>query len=255
MIDLHTHILPGLDDGSQEIDDSLGMAELALEGGTDILVATPHSNQEGRFENYAGRKFELVYERLKQRLDEQNIPLRLLLGMEIYASDDLQEKIKDGRVIGLNQTDYYLIEFPFECEQYWIGECLENVLDCGKIPIIAHPERYVCVQEYPALLYGWLRMGCLSQVNKGSLFGRFGKDSYYTVHTLLQNGLVTCIASDAHSSYMRTTYMRDAWEYLEDAYGEEVAFRLIEKNPRTILKGGWIRLHGRIPEQKHRFFW
>lgn len=255
MIDLHVHILPGLDDGAQDMEDALGLAELALEGGVDTLVATPHSNQEGRFENYDTPQLREVYRRLQEELNKEKLPLKLLLGMEIFASEDMREKIEEGKLIGLNQTDYYLVEFPFESDPYRIGGYLEDILDCGKIPLIAHPERYYCVQEYPALVYEWLRMGCLSQINKGSLFGKFGRHAHDTVQVLLKNQLVTCVASDAHSPYMRTTYMADAREYLEDRYGEEPAYRLLTKNPKTILRGERILPHGNLPEKKRRFFW
>lgn len=255
MIDLHTHILPGLDDGAQDIDDALGLAELAVEGGVYTLVATPHSNQKGRFENYAGDKLQAVYQKLQQEINKEHIPLKVLLGMEIYASEDIKEKIENGLLIGLNHTKYYLVEFPFECEQYWIGQCLEDILDCGKIPLIAHPERYMCVQEYPALLYEWIRMGCFSQINKGSLFGKFGKRAYVAAHVLMQNQLVTCVASDAHTPYMRTTYMRDVKEYIEDEYGGKTAVQLLEKNPKKILHGEILQPNGKPPERRRRFFW
>lgn len=254
MIDLHAHILPGLDDGARDMEDALGLAELALEGGVDTLVATPHSNQEGRYENYDTPQLRAVYRRLKDELKKENLPLKLLLGMEIFASDDLREKITEGALTGLNQTSYYLVEFPFECDPYWIGECLEEILDLGKTPLIAHPERYACVQDYPALVYEWLRMGCLSQVNKGSLFGKFGRRPHQAVHVLLDNGLATCVASDAHRPYMRTTYMADTREYLEERYGEGTAYYLLEKNPEDIIYGRAIPPHGRRPEWKRRFF-
>lgn len=255
MVDLHAHILPGLDDGAQDMEDSLGLAQLALEGGVDTLVATPHSNQEGRFENYDTPQLREVYRRLQEELKKEKLPLTLLLGMEIYASEDIKEKIENGALIGLNQTDYYLVEFPFACDPDRIGTCLEDVLDCGKIPLIAHPERYFCVQEYPGLVYEWLRMGCLSQVNKGSLFGKFGRHAHDAVQVLLKNQLVTCVASDAHSPYMRTTYMADAREYLEERYGDDAAYRLLTQNPKAILRGEKIPPHGRLPARKRRFFW
>ena len=100
--------------------------------------------------------------------------------------------------------------------------------------MIAHPERYEAVQDYPTLVYEWLRMGCLTQVNKGSLFGKFGRRPQQAVEILLQNDLVTCVASDAHSPYMRTTYMGDAEGYLEEVFGDRKAYLLLTKNPRCV---------------------
>lgn len=254
MIDLHAHILPGLDDGAQDIDDSLEMAEMAAESGVHILAATPHSNQRGRFENYNSPELNDIYQDFCRVLQQEKIPLKIVPGMEIMASEDMTDRIKNGRLTGLNRTRYHLIEFPFDAEPDWIGERLEDVWETGNIPLIAHPERYFCVQEYPVLVYEWLQMGCLTQINKGSLFGKFGRHARNLTEIMLENRLVTCVASDAHSPYMRTTYMRDAREYLEDRVGEEQAYRLLTGNPAKIIGGERIRVHGRPPVRKKWFF-
>lgn len=254
MIDLHTHILPGLDDGSDGMDDSLAMVELALESGVDTIVATPHSNQVGRFENYDSPGLQAAFREMKRAIREEGFSLKLLLGMEIMTSDDIREKIEDHRLIGINGTDYYLVEFPFDSDPYWMEEKLGEILEKGKIPLIAHPERYFCVQEYPGFLYEWLQMGCFSQANKGSLFGKFGRHAQQTLEVLMENYLVTCIASDAHSPYMRTTFMRDAREYLEERYGSDAAYYMLMMYPEMIINGKKIHVHGRIPQRKRHYF-
>ena len=152
MIDIHTHILPGLDDGSQTLSDSLEMAELALESGVDTIIATPHSNQLGRFENFDLVHLKHVFSRLQQALQEEGIPLTLHLGMEIFASEDLCEKIQAGALLSLNRSRYYLVEFAFDEAPEFIGDILDGMLSVGAIPVIAHPERYFCVQDYPSLI-------------------------------------------------------------------------------------------------------
>lgn len=254
MIDLHTHILPGLDDGAQSVDDAIELAEIALESGVRTVVATPHSNQKGRFENYDTPQLRTVYKLLREELKRERLQLQLLFGMEIFASDDLKQKVIDGRLIGLNGTDRYLVEFALDSDPGWIGDRLEDLLDAGKTPLIAHPERYACVQDYPAFVYEWLQMGCLCQSNRGSIFGKFGRSAQRAVRELLENGLVTCVASDAHSPCMRTTFMRDAWEYLEDTYGERTARRLLIENPEAIVWGRPVSRHGRRPEPKRWFY-
>lgn len=254
MIDLHAHILPGLDDGAGDIEDSLGLAELALESGVDTLVATPHSNQTGRFENYYTEELKKAYTGFCQLLDKEKLPLRVLPGMEIFASEDMGEKIRRGALVGLNHSDYYLVEFPFDAEPGWIGERLEDILDEGKIPLIAHPERYFCAQDYPILIYEWLQMGCRTQMNKGSVFGKFGRHAAKLAETMLENDLVTCVSSDAHSPYARTTYMADVRSYLRDKKGEDAAFVLLEGNARRIISNRSTAQHGRPPRRKRRFF-
>lgn len=255
MIDLHVHILPGLDDGAQNIEEAIEMAALALESGVKRLVATPHSNQKGRFENYDSPKLRQSYARLQQVLLEEGLPLRLDLGMEIFASQDMREKLAQKKLIGLHRFGVYLVEFPLDAEPVWIDHRLEEMMDLGNRPLIAHPERYFCVQDYPGLVFDWIQQGCLTQMNRGSVFGRFGKRAQTAGEQLLANDLVTCIASDAHSPYMRTTYMEDVWHYIEEQQGEEAAYRLLQDNPHRILDGGRISPHGRRPKPQRGFFW
>lgn len=255
MVDLHVHILPGLDDGAENWEEALEMAELALEGGTEILVATPHSNQKGRFENYDSEELRRMYQDFREVLERKEIPLKICLGMEIFASEDMDGKLEDGSLIGLNGTDVYLVEFPFDAEPSWIGDRLESMLEREIRPLIAHPERYFCVQDYPGLAYEWLCMGGMTQMNKGSVFGRFGRKAGRAAERLLKNDLITCIASDAHSSYMRTTYMGDIWEYMEEMFGEEAARRLLCDNPKRLIENMAVPPHGRLPEKRRRIFW
>lgn len=255
MIDLHVHILPGLDDGAQNMEEALEMAELALEGGTEIIVATPHSNQKGRFENYNSEELRKVYHDFCEALKKEGLPLKVCMGMEIFASEDMDEKLEDGSLAGLNGTGIYLTEFPFDAEPYWIGERLEAMLAQKRRPLLAHPERYFCVQDYPGLVYEWLCMGCMTQMNKGSIFGRFGRRAGHSAETLLENDLITCIASDAHSSYMRTTYMGDIWEYMEEKFGRRAAYRLLQDNPERIIGNRAVPAHGKLPEKRRKIFW
>lgn len=253
MIDLHIHILPGLDDGARTVDEALEMAEMAVESGVETLVVTPHSNQTGRFENYSTSELTGAYESFRQALAEEQIPLRILPGMEIFASDHMGRLIDDGLLSGLNHTDYFLVEFPFDAEPWWIGDILEELLEQGRIPLIAHPERYYGVQRYPMLIWEWLQLGCLTQVNKGSVFGYFGRSAQRTAEILLSNDLVTCMASDAHSPVVRTPYMEDTREYLEEWFGERTAYRLLKGNPEIIISNGKVPAHGRKPEKRHWF--
>lgn len=254
MTDLHTHILPGLDDGAQTLEDSLAMAELALESGVTDLVATPHSNQSGRFENDDPFLLRQNLEWFQQILGKERLPLHVYLGMEIFSSEDLCQKIQEGKLIGLNNSRYYLVEFPFDEEPEFIGDQLERMLNMGAIPLLAHPERYFCVQDSPVFVYDWLQMGCLTQINKGSILGRFGWRAEHAAHELLRFDLVTCMASDAHSPYRRTTYLREAYQILEEYYGEDTAYRLTVYQPGKILRSQHIRLHGRRPAWRRRIF-
>ncbi len=253
MIDLHTHILPGIDDGSPSMEESLALADLAVEGGVRTLVATPHSNQRGHFENYDSPDLRQRFARLRQAIRDEGIPLEILEGMEIFCTRDVASRIRDGAVFGINHTDYYLVEFAFDEDPQWMGHRLEEILDLGKIPLVAHPERYFCIQDYPMIVQEWLQMGCRIQSNKGSLLGRFGRHAWRTVHVLLDNDLISCVASDAHSPYARTTFMGDVRMYLADEVGEEMAYHLLVENPSRIIRNQLIPLHGDFGERRGEY--
>lgn len=237
MLDIHIHILPGVDDGAQDYDDAIGMAELALQSGVTTIVATPHANQMGRFENFYTPEFSRRFERLEDMLHSSRRGLRVLEGQEILASDDMAQKIRDGKLISLNHTQYYLIEFPFDASPAWITDRLTDVLRLGKIPLIAHVERYYCVQYDPSYVYDWIEMGCLTQMNKGSVFGKFGRDVQRASAPLLNYELIHCIASDAHSAVQRTPWMRDIQKFLAENYDQGYADRLLVVNPHRIVTG------------------
>ena len=254
MLDIHIHILPGLDDGSQDMRTSLAMADIALQSGVDRMIVTPHSNQMGRFENFDSPELDKVFSRLKIELEANRMPLKIYPGMEIYATSDLKAKIKNGAVYGLNRKQYYLVEFPFGAEPEWINDRIEDMLDCHVIPFLAHVERYYCVQDYPPLVDDWIRMGCRTQINKGSIFGRFGRKSGLCADLLLDHGLVTVVATDAHGIEMRTPWMRDGYAELERRYGSEAPELMMHTNPAKILKGQEIPPHGIRPEKRLRLF-
>lgn len=245
MIDLHTHILPGVDDGALDMREALEMARMAADSGVKRLVVTPHSNQERRYENYCSEKLNMAYDTFKKAVRQEGLNLEINPGMEIFAGEDMAEKIRQQLLIGLNGGDTYLIEFPFNADPFLICDHLEEILEMGKRPLIAHPERYFCVQEYPSHVCQWLYMGCLTQVNKGSVLGKFGRRVAAATEVLLANELVTCIASDAHSPFMRTTHMSEVRDYIENRFGEAATYRLFSENPRRILENELIPFHGR----------
>ncbi len=255
MLDMHLHILPGVDDGSPDEETSIEMAEIALSSGIDCIIATPHANQMGRFENFYTPEFAARFDRLRDILAENRLPLRILNGMEIMASTDMAEKIKDGRLVSLNGTDRYLIEFPFRADLAWINDRIRDVLSLGKTPVIAHAERYECVKTDPDTVSDWIEMGAIIQVNRGSLFGRFGRGAFIAADYMLAGDLVDLIASDAHGTDWRTPWLIDAYDEIAARFGEERADRLLVVNPTAIAEGTEII---RKPERKKNFsdsFW
>ena len=237
MIDIHTHILPGLDDGARNMDDSLAMAQLALESGVHTVVATSHANTGGYFDEYEMDEYQECLMEFRLALEEEGMPLTVLSGMEIFTTEEVPELVKEKKLWSLNHSGYYLMEFSFGIQWEDMGHLLNNAINSGMIPVIAHPERYHCVQEFPDEILSWINQGCLTQVNRGSVFGKFGRRAKECVDYLLNQRLVTCIASDAHKPYERTTFMADIKEYMEERYSFRYAKALLYDNPLRILEG------------------
>lgn len=241
MIDIHTHILPGLDDGADDFEEACIMAEMAVRSGVTALIATPHSNDMYGFLNEESIHLKTKYKKFCQILKEEQIPLEVYRGMEIWASSDISEKIETGRLLTLNQSKYVLIEFSFIEQPWWFETIIHEMTKYGLVPVIAHPERYESVQENPNLVYDWYLAGACTQMNKGSLLGRFGRKAAYTAEKLLKHQLYSFIASDAHHYDMRTTDMNEIVGYLKKYYDEAYWIELLEKNPLELLKNREIR--------------
>ena len=230
MIDLHSHILPELDDGAESLRESLAMARMAVDSGITAMVATPHCVDDRTRDVYA------AWQLLREALQESGIPLALFPGMEIFGTEDTAKLLREGKLLTLNGSHYPLIEFSFHSdgeEETWI---LNSVCRAGFQPVVAHPERYLYVQRDPRILNSWIQMGCLLQVNRGSLLGRFGGHAQELAMELVGRGFAAVVASDAHSSWMRTPWMEDAWQLLSDAFSPRCAGALLEDNPQKILK-------------------
>ena len=237
MIDIHTHILPGLDDGAADIYDSIEMASLAYRNGTNVIVATPHCNIPGMYDNYFGNEYCRTFLKTKEILQREEPGITILAGMEVFATEELPRLLTEGQIFPVNRTRYVLMEFDFGEDPRFADRILRKVKEVRAIPMIAHVERYAFVQDDPAIVYRWKRRGYEIQVNKGSFLGKFGRGAQKTAFDLLNHNLVTVIASDAHSPERRTTCMADAYEYLREEYAEEYLDILFEKNPRNICNG------------------
>lgn len=234
--DIHTHILPGLDDGAQSWEDAIAMAEMAVESGTAALVATPHCGLPGQ--ELTGR-IDTIRRRLnrfRKLLEERSLPLVLCEGMEIFGTPDTPALLEQGLLMTLNRSRYPLIEFPFEDYAAEATRILEGVRGLGYVPVVAHPERYLYVQERPELLNLWVDMGCLMQLNRGSLIGRFSETAGELAWAMAARGFAFTVASDAHTPYARTTWMGDVQKTLELEFSAEYVSLLLEKRPLELLR-------------------
>lgn len=233
MIDIHIHILPGVDDGASDWEVALDMARMAVESGVTALAVTPHCNM--RYQNFHVPSLVHRIGRFREMLYQFQIPLKLYTGMEIMGSYDTGERLREGTLATLNGSRYPLVEFHFTGSGQEETEILDSILKFGYRPIVAHPERYLYVQEDPELLNTWLEMGCLLQINRGSLLGRFGQRASVVAHAMVDRGFAAVVASDAHSHVQRTPWMADVWEMLASDFSSSTASRLLEEHPRRIL--------------------
>ena len=241
MIDLHAHILPVLDDGAQDLNDALEMAALAVESGVTVLTATPHCAAFGPQAVCRAETVRQAVRSLRAALAQAKIPLQLAHGMEIYGTPEVTDLLKNGQLLCLNSSRCPLVEFAFTDCAAQATETLQALRSAGLRPLVAHPERYLYTQDDPTLLNLWVEMGCLLQVNKGSLLGRFGKGAEALAWALVDRGFAFAVASDAHTPVMRTPWMRDAALLLEEEFSPAAARLLLEENPRRLLNNEPIR--------------
>ncbi len=247
MIDIHAHILPGVDDGSENMKMSLVMLSMCEDYGTKGIIATPHANIPGEFENYLGPDLLELMSALEEEKDLAGINVDIYRGMEIFATEDMPSLLEKGKLLTLNGTSYFLTEFAFGEDPDFCRKVLRECTAMGLKPIIAHPERYYFIQDDPRTAYDWCISGYGLQINKGSVMGAFGKRVQDTADLLISHGLAACVASDAHSHIERNTRMDSTAGYLARTYGEEFADLLLFKNPMRILEGKGLYGYEPIP--------
>lgn len=232
MIDLHCHILPGLDDGAFSLDESLLMAQAAYESGTRGICCTPHSGR------YSKQQLLSAFTRFKGALADRHLPLKIFLGQEIYLTSNYEKQIRDvkeGYPLTINDTLYLLIEFDPQAHSRMLTDAISLLRAEGYLPIVAHPERYGAVIEDPALGGRLKDAGALLQINKGSLKGAFGQGALNTASYLLDEEEADFVASDGHSPYERTPKLRAVHAYISEQYSIDYADHLLLFNPARVI--------------------
>ncbi|GAB1796142.1 tyrosine-protein phosphatase [Priestia megaterium] len=235
MIDLHCHILHGIDDGAKTIEDSLQMAKQAVSEGIHTIVATPH-HQNGQYINEKNEIIQRV-ERLNTHLHQENIPLTILPGQESRIYGEIIKDYQDDKILTLNQTDKYLfLELPSSQVPKFTEKLVYDIQSEGLTPIIVHPERNSRLIEDPDILYSLVNKGVLTQVTASSLTGRFGKKIKKFSMDLIQANLTHMIASDAHNLSGRNFYMQEASELISSEYGIDTLY-MFHENAEAVIKG------------------
>ena len=243
MIDLHCHILSGLDDGPQTLDESIEMCRMGFQDGIKTIIATPHT-QNGVYENDRPAILAKVKELNKaiKKIGVQETPsaisLTVLPGADVSFSEAVLDHLKEGKAITVGDAGHYLLlEFPFQGIPLRAEEVLFRLTARGITPIISHPERNYEIARKPQRYHEMIRAGCLGQITAMSLTGGFGGEVKRAAQNLLKSRLVHFIASDAHSVNGRVPVLSFAVQAAARIVGEEEARKMVTEYPQAILEG------------------
>jgi protein-tyrosine phosphatase len=237
LVDIHCHILPGVDDGAQTLKDSLELLRMAHEDGVSAVILTPH--YRGHYRKNTPEILRRHYEALCAEVRKVLPGMELYLGNEAAWERDLGEKIAEGRVLTMHGSPYVLLEFGFGIMRSQVTDGVMDVVSCGYTPIIAHVERYDIFRKDKTLVDEVLSMGALIQLNADSVLGKRGFGSKRFCHRLLKQGKAHFIASDAHDCQNRPPLLGECFAYVSQRYGEDYAQILLRDNARALLSGQW----------------
>lgn len=232
--DIHTHLLPGVDDGSVGMSQTLRLLRMAWENGTRTVVLTPHYRGKYKQNTPAILRAEFTW---LQEMAAAEIPgMKLYLGNEIAYENDAPEAMADGRVLSINGSRYALLEFRTNSLRSQIITGVSETIRCGFIPIVAHIERYDICREDPTLVEDVLDMGALLQLNADSVLGSNGFGVKRFCHRLLARQKVHFIASDAHDVKHRPPLLRECFLRVHKKYGQEYAAGLFYQNAQAVIE-------------------
>ena len=237
-IDIHCHIMPGVDDGSPDMATSLEMLRIAEKNGITHMILTPH--HKPMHHNVSPEHNVAYRKRLREAAKEAGIEVKLFSGNEIYYSDETMEELIDGKICSLAGSDYVLVEFHPTNPYKAIQNAVSRVQAAGFIPIIAHVERYSDIVSHPSRVKDLIEMGSFIQVNASSIMGKYGFGISHFTKKLLKEELVHFVASDAHDTGRRAPDLLDCRNYVERKYGEDYGKKLFFTNPANVIRNELI---------------
>jgi protein-tyrosine phosphatase len=234
MIDLHSHILPGVDDGAATLDDAFAMARMAVEDGIEVMACTPHF-MPGMYDNTSEDILRRVDD-LNRRLVDAGIDLALVAGADAHIRPDFVSCLRAGDILSLHGSRYVLFEPPHASLPQRMDDLLFEISIAGYIPVLTHPERLKWVEQNYPLIEKLSQSGVWMQITSGSLTGRFGKRPQYWAQRMLADGLVSIIASDTHNIKSRPPLMAKARDIAAHELGTAEADNLVRHRPICILE-------------------
>jgi protein-tyrosine phosphatase len=233
MIDLHSHILPGIDDGSKSLEMSLAMARIAVDDGIKVMACTPHIYPGLYMNDAAG--IAAARDALQLALDEHQIPLALTTGADVHLVPGLLERLRAGTVPCLHKTRYLLLEPSHHVSPPRFAESVFQLVAAGYVPVITHPERLTWIEDNFQVFVDLTRQGCWMQVTAGALTGAFGPRAKYWGERFLGEGLTHILATDAHSAGRRAPVLSQARAIAERMLGAEEALLLVEGRQTALM--------------------
>ena len=233
MIDLHSHILPGVDDGAASLEVSLLMAQMWVDDGVSVVACTPHI-LPGLYAN-SGPDIRVAVQALQAVLDERGLPLRLVTGADNHIAHDFVGGLRRGHLLSLANSRYVLVEPPHHVLPPRLDALFFNLVVAGYVPILTHPERLTWVEAHYELMQQLVAGGVWMQVTAGSLTGKFGRKVQHLADKMLDEGLVHILASDAHDPYKRFPNMSEGFARAQRLVGNDEAKRLVFTRPQGII--------------------
>ncbi len=234
-VDIHCHLLPGIDDGSRSWEESLEMAQQMVADGTDTVVVTPH--QLGNHTATTGQTIRHRTQQLQQWLQTNRVPLRVLPGADVRIDSDMIARLQSGDCLSLaDQRRHVLLELPHELYQP-LEPILEQLERIGMVGILSHPERNRGIMRQPQVIEPLVRAGCLMQVTADSFVGEFGPEPEQLAHYIVDNGWCHFLATDAHGSRKRSPQLGRAYELAVERVGYPLAVAMCCDNPLAVAEG------------------
>lgn len=240
MIDFHSHIVYDVDDGSDTIEDSIELLKEAKKAGFNSIVLTPHYMED--YYEYPADIIQNKIENLKERCMQEGIDINLYQANEIYITNNMIDLLENETISSIYGSNYILMELPMNQEPPNLLEVLYSLLESGRIPIIAHPERYAYIQKNPNRLIELIEMGVLFQANYGSIVGQYGKEIEKTVKLLIENNFIHFLGSDVHRVNHIYTRIEEAKKQLSKMIPEYKIKDLTQKNAEKIIKNEKIEI-------------
>jgi protein-tyrosine phosphatase len=234
MIDLHSHILPGVDDGAATLEDSLAMARMAVDDGIEVMACTPHF-MPGMYDNTSTDILRRI-ERLNQQVADAGIDLALVSGADAHIRPDFVSCLRAGEILTVHNSRYVLFEPPHASLPKRMDDLLFEISVAGYVPVLTHPERLKWIEQNYPLVVKLAQSGVWMQITAGSLIGRFGKRPQYWAQRMLAEGLVSILASDAHNIQSRPPVMSKAYDIAVQELGASEADNLVHYRPLCILE-------------------